>query len=83
MSGERFTFLKTAADTNGELLQFELVLRPGGRIPIVHRHAAQEEVAEIVEGFTCPTETVADFVQAVSLRSKEPVARRLLDPRRW
>lgn len=50
VSGERFTFLKTAADTNGELLRFELVLRPGGRIPIVHRHAAQEERFEIVSG---------------------------------
>jgi mannose-6-phosphate isomerase-like protein (cupin superfamily) len=50
VSGERFTFLKTAADTNGELLRFELVLRPGGRIPIAHRHAAQEERFEIVLG---------------------------------
>ncbi len=50
VSGERFTFLKTAADTNGELLRFELVLRPGGRIPIVHLHAAQEERFEIVSG---------------------------------
>jgi quercetin dioxygenase-like cupin family protein len=50
VSGERFTFLKTAADTDGELLQFELVLRPGGRIPIVHRHLGQEERFEIVSG---------------------------------
>ena len=50
VSGERFTFLKTASETNGELLQFELVLRPGGRIPIVHLHAAQEERFEIVSG---------------------------------
>ena len=50
VSGERFTFLQTAADTNGELLRFELVLRPGGRIPIVHRHAAQEERFVIASG---------------------------------
>jgi len=50
VSGERFTFLQTAADTNGELLQFELVLRPGGRIPIVHRHLAQEERFKVVSG---------------------------------
>jgi quercetin dioxygenase-like cupin family protein len=50
VSGERFTFLRTAADTNGELLQFELVLRPGGRIPIMHRHAAQEERFSITSG---------------------------------
>ena len=50
VSGERFTFLKTAADTNGELLRFKLVLRPGGRIPIVHRHLAQEERFQIVSG---------------------------------
>jgi len=39
-----------SAETNGELLQFELMLRPGGRIPIAHRHAAQEERFEIVSG---------------------------------
>jgi mannose-6-phosphate isomerase-like protein (cupin superfamily) len=50
VSGERFTFLQTAAETNGELLRFELVLRPGGRIPIMHRHLAQEERFEIVSG---------------------------------
>jgi mannose-6-phosphate isomerase-like protein (cupin superfamily) len=50
VSGERFTFLQTAADTNGEMLRFELVLRSGGRIPIAHRHAAQEERFAIVSG---------------------------------
>ena len=34
VSGERFTFLKTAADTNGEFLSFELVLRPGRPGPL-------------------------------------------------
>ena len=50
VSGERFTFLKTAADTNGELLQFELSLRPGGRVPVDHIHARQEERFEVISG---------------------------------
>ena len=50
VSGERFTFLKTASDTNGELLQFELALRPGGRVPAVHIHARQEERFEVISG---------------------------------
>jgi hypothetical protein len=30
VTGERFTFIETAATTNGELLAFELDLRTGG-----------------------------------------------------
>ena len=50
VSGERFTFLKTAADTNGELLQAELALRPGGRVPADHVHPRQEERFEVISG---------------------------------
>lgn len=50
VSGERFTFLRTASDTNGELLQFELLLRPGGGVPAEHIHARQEERFEVLSG---------------------------------
>lgn len=48
-SGERITFLRTAADTDGELLRFEYVLPPGFSIP-EHVHPRQEERHEIVSG---------------------------------
>jgi quercetin dioxygenase-like cupin family protein len=49
-SGERFIFRKTAADTNGELLEFELVLQPGGKVPGKHVHPQQTERFEVLEG---------------------------------
>jgi len=50
VSGERFSFRKTAAETGGELLQLELVLRPGGRVPVDHVHTLQEERFEVLSG---------------------------------
>jgi quercetin dioxygenase-like cupin family protein len=50
ISGERFTFRKTAADTNGELLAFDLELSPDGRVPGAHVHPIQEERFEVVTG---------------------------------
>ena len=50
VSGERIEFTQTAADTNGELLAFELTLDPDGHVPGAHVHPAQEERFEIVSG---------------------------------
>jgi quercetin dioxygenase-like cupin family protein len=50
VSGERIAFLRTAADTDGELLEFELELAPGGRVPGAHVHPEQEERFHILEG---------------------------------
>lgn len=50
VSGERITFLRTAADTDGELLEFELELAADGRVPGVHVHPAQEERFHVLEG---------------------------------
>src|SRR4051812_38170229 len=50
VTGERFTFIDTAATTGGELLRFELALRPGGAVPIPHVHPIQTERFEVVEG---------------------------------
>ena len=33
VSGERFEFRRTAADTNGELLEFDLTLAADGSVP--------------------------------------------------
>lgn len=49
-TGERVTFVKTAADTGGELLVLELEWpRPGERAP-EHVHPEAEERYEVVEG---------------------------------
>jgi quercetin dioxygenase-like cupin family protein len=50
VTGERFTFTHTAATTGGELLAFELGLRPGGAVPIPHVHPIQTERFEVVHG---------------------------------
>jgi quercetin dioxygenase-like cupin family protein len=50
VTGERFTFTHTAASTDGELLAFELALRPGGAVPIAHVHPIQTERFEVIEG---------------------------------
>jgi len=38
ISGEKIIFRQTAAETDGELLAFELVLAPGGAVPGAHVH---------------------------------------------
>jgi quercetin dioxygenase-like cupin family protein len=50
VTGERFTFTDTAASSGGELLAFELALRPGGAVPIPHVHPIQTERFEVVAG---------------------------------
>ena len=50
LSGERITFRKTGADTNGELLAFDLELSPDGHVPGMHVHPTQEERFEVVSG---------------------------------
>ncbi len=50
VSGERITFLQTAADTAGERLEFELELAADGHVPGAHVHPAQEERFHVLEG---------------------------------
>ena len=50
ISGERITFTQTAADTDGELLAFDMTLSVDGHVPGAHVHPAQEERFEIVSG---------------------------------
>ena len=50
VTGERFTFLDTAASTGGELLRFELSLRAGGAVPLPHVHPVQTERFEVLSG---------------------------------
>jgi quercetin dioxygenase-like cupin family protein len=50
VSGERITFRKTSADTDGELLAIDLELSPDGHVPGMHVHPVQEERFEVVKG---------------------------------
>ncbi len=50
VSGERITFRKTASDTGGELLEFDLELAPDGHVPGKHVHPSQEERFEVLDG---------------------------------
>ena len=50
VSGETIEFLKTSADTGGELLEFELTLTPDGHVPGAHVHPEQEERFHVLEG---------------------------------
>jgi mannose-6-phosphate isomerase-like protein (cupin superfamily) len=46
----RLRFLRTAADTNGELVEMEATYQPGSVEPLEHFHPRQEEHFEVVSG---------------------------------
>jgi quercetin dioxygenase-like cupin family protein len=48
--GDRITFRATAADTAGELLELEVLYRPGAALPPLHQHPFQEEHFAVLEG---------------------------------
>lgn len=50
ISGESFTFLKTAEETNGAYFQFEWRLKPDGLMPFAHVHPCQTETFEVLQG---------------------------------
>jgi quercetin dioxygenase-like cupin family protein len=50
VTGERLVFHRTAAETNGEVTEFEAFVRPGGRLPVTHVHPGQSERFELVSG---------------------------------
>jgi quercetin dioxygenase-like cupin family protein len=50
ISGEKITFLQTARDTGGELLEIELELSPDGSVPGAHVHPEQTETFHVLEG---------------------------------
>ncbi len=50
VSGERFVFHTTADDSAGEMLEFDLVVDPHGRVPGGHAHPAQRESFQVLAG---------------------------------
>lgn len=69
VSGERFIFRTTAADSDGELLAFDLKLSPDGHVPGAHVHPSQEETFEVVEG----TLEIRKGIRTVTARSGDRV----------
>ncbi len=45
VSGECITFTQTAADTNGELLAFEMTLSVDGHVPGAHVHPSRRSAS--------------------------------------
>ena len=50
ISGERIIIRQSGAQTNGELLAFDLYLPPGGHVPAGHAHPIQQERFTVVAG---------------------------------
>ncbi|HEY5333993.1 MAG TPA: cupin domain-containing protein [Solirubrobacterales bacterium] len=50
ISGERITWRETAVSSGGELLSFDLELRPGAAVAAEHRHLRQEERFAVTSG---------------------------------
>jgi quercetin dioxygenase-like cupin family protein len=50
ISGERIVIRQSAAQTNGQLLSFDLFLPPGGHVPAAHVHPEQEERFTVISG---------------------------------
>jgi quercetin dioxygenase-like cupin family protein len=50
LSGERITIRATAQDTGGRVLEWELLLAPGGKVPSGHAHPEQEECFTVLAG---------------------------------
>ena len=47
---ERMTFLKTAAETNGDYVLIELRSEPGGTVAAAHSHPVQTETFQVLKG---------------------------------
>ncbi len=50
VSGERIVIRQSGAQTNGQLLAFDLYLPPGAHVPAGHAHPMQEERFTVVAG---------------------------------
>jgi mannose-6-phosphate isomerase-like protein (cupin superfamily) len=50
VTGERVTFLKTSAETNGESVLIETVVELNGAVAAAHFHPHQSETFEVVSG---------------------------------
>jgi quercetin dioxygenase-like cupin family protein len=49
-TGERITFRRTSADTNGEAVVFECTVKPDGFVAAAHVHPSQTERFNVIDG---------------------------------
>jgi quercetin dioxygenase-like cupin family protein len=50
VTGEALEFLRTSADTNGELVEFVCTVKVGGFVAAKHIHPRQDELFEVLSG---------------------------------
>jgi len=50
LSGEQIVIRRSAEQTDGEVLDWELLLAPGGKVPSSHAHPEQTEIFTVLEG---------------------------------
>ena len=50
ITGEKVTFLKTSAETDGELVVIDTTVAPGGFVAAEHVHPYQSERFEVLSG---------------------------------
>lgn len=50
LSGEQIVIRRTAEQTDGAVLDWELLLAPGGKVPSSHAHPEQEEIFTVLSG---------------------------------
>jgi quercetin dioxygenase-like cupin family protein len=50
ITGERIIFVRTASETNGEVMQADVFIRPHGFVTSEHIHPLQEERFEVTKG---------------------------------
>jgi mannose-6-phosphate isomerase-like protein (cupin superfamily) len=50
LSGEQILIIRSASQTGGQVLDWELRLAPGGRVPSSHAHPEQQETFTVLEG---------------------------------
>ena len=78
VTGEWMRFRKTAQETNGELLQIELRVRPHGFVAAAHVHPRQEEYFKVISGtitfMVNGVESQAGAGQAVTVPAGAPHA---------
>jgi mannose-6-phosphate isomerase-like protein (cupin superfamily) len=52
-TGQQITFIQTADDTCGDLLEMESLFQPNSTEPVPHYHPSQEEYFTVLEGEIC------------------------------
>jgi quercetin dioxygenase-like cupin family protein len=50
VTGERLVFKKTSAETNGDYVLFECLVKPSGFVAAAHVHPFQEERFQVIDG---------------------------------